>query len=45
MSDRIVVMHEGIMTAILSGKDFSSELILKYATSRDTISAWLQDEQ
>lgn len=33
MSDRIVVMHEGIMTAILDRKDFSSELILKYATS------------
>ena len=29
MSDRIVVMHEGIMTAILDRKDFSSELILK----------------
>ena len=33
MADRIVVMHEGIMTAILDRKDFSSELILKYATS------------
>ncbi len=33
MSDRIVVMHEGIMTAILDRKDFSSELILEYATS------------
>ena len=33
MSDRIVVMHEGIMTAIVDRKDFSSELILKYATS------------
>lgn len=33
MSDRIVVMHEGTMTAIVDRKDFSSELILKYATS------------
>ena len=33
MSDRIVVMHEGVMTAIVDRKDFSSELILKYATS------------
>ena len=33
MSDRIVVMHEGTMTAIVERKDFSSELILKYATS------------
>lgn len=33
MSDRIVVMHEGMMTAIVDRKDFSSELILKYATS------------
>ncbi|MBR0367256.1 MAG: sugar ABC transporter ATP-binding protein [Clostridia bacterium] len=33
MSDRIVVMHEGVMTAILDRKDFSSELILEYATS------------
>ena len=33
MSDRIVVMHEGVMTAIVDRKDFSSELILKYATT------------
>ncbi len=33
MSDRIIVMHEGIMTAIVDRKDFSSELILEYATS------------
>lgn len=33
MSDRIVVMHEGVMTAVVDRKDFSSELILKYATS------------
>ena len=33
MSDRIVVMHEGTMTAIVDRKDFSSELILQYATS------------
>ena len=32
MSDRIVVMHEGTMTAIRS-QAISSELILKYATS------------
>lgn len=35
MSDRIVVMHEGVMTAIVDRKDFSSELILKYATSEE----------
>ncbi len=35
MSDRIVVMHEGIMTAVVDRKDFSSELILKYATSEE----------
>jgi len=35
MSDRIVVMHEGIMTAIVDRPDFSSELILKYATSEE----------
>jgi len=33
MSDRIVVMHEGMMTAVIDRKDFSSELILKYATT------------
>jgi methyl-galactoside transport system ATP-binding protein/inositol transport system ATP-binding protein len=33
MSDRIVVMHEGVMTGLVERKDFSSELILKYATS------------
>ena len=33
MSDRIVVMHEGVMTAVVDRKDFSSELILEYATS------------
>ena len=26
-------MHEGVMTAIVDRKDFSSELILEYATS------------
>ena len=35
MSDRIVVMHEGVMTGIVDRKDFSSELILKYATSEE----------
>ncbi len=35
MSDRIVVMHEGLMTAVVDRKDFSSELILKYATSEE----------
>jgi len=35
MSDRIVVMHEGTMTAVVDRKDFSSELILKYATSEE----------
>ncbi|MDE7035490.1 MAG: D-xylose ABC transporter ATP-binding protein, partial [Eubacteriales bacterium] len=35
MSDRIVIMHEGIMTAVVDRKDFSSELILKYATSEE----------
>ena len=35
MSDRIVVMHEGMMTGIVDRKDFSSELILKYATSEE----------
>lgn len=35
MSDRIVVMHEGTMTGIVDRKDFSSELILKYATSEE----------
>ena len=39
MSDRIVVMHEGIMTAIVERKDFSSELILKYATSEEVYDA------
>ena len=29
----IIVMHEGVMTAIVDRKDFSSELILEYATS------------
>ena len=33
MSDRILVMHEGLMTAVLDREDFSSELILKYATT------------
>ena len=33
MSDRIIVMHEGVMTAVIDRKDFSSELILEYATS------------
>ena len=33
MSDRIIVMHEGVMTAVVDRKDFSSELILEYATS------------
>ena len=35
MSDRIVVMHEGTMTGLVERKDFSSELILKYATSEE----------
>ena len=35
MSDRIVVMHEGTMTGVIDRKDFSSELILKYATSEE----------
>ena len=35
MSDRIVVMHEGVMTGLVERKDFSSELILKYATSEE----------
>ncbi len=35
MSDRIVVMHEGVMTAVVDREDFSSELILKYATSEE----------
>ena len=33
MADRILVMHEGVMTGMIDRKDFSSELILKYATS------------
>ncbi len=32
MSDRILVMHAGRQTAILDRKDFSQELIMKYAT-------------
>ncbi len=39
MSDRIVVMHEGIVTGIVDRKDFSSELILKYATSEEAYHA------
>jgi len=35
MSDRIVVMHEGTMTGLVERKDFSSELILKYATTEE----------
>lgn len=35
MADRIVVMHEGTMTGLIDRKDFSSELILKYATSEE----------
>ena len=35
MSDRIVVMHEGLMTGIIDRSEFSSELILKYATFDD----------
>ena len=35
MSDRIVVMHEGTMTGVIDRKDYSSELILKYATSEE----------
>lgn len=33
MSDRIVIMHEGYTTGVIDRSDFSSELILKYATS------------
>ena len=33
MSDRIVIMHEGLMTGVLDRKDFDSELILKFATT------------
>lgn len=33
MADRILVMHEGVITGMIDRKDFSSELILKYATS------------
>ena len=33
MSDRIVIMHEGLMTGILDRNEFDSELILKFATS------------
>lgn len=32
MADRVLVMHEGIMTGILDRKDATSELIMKYAT-------------
>ncbi|RDU22330.1 sugar ABC transporter ATP-binding protein [Anaerosacchariphilus polymeriproducens] len=32
MSDRILVMHEGEMTGILSRDEFSQETIMKYAT-------------
>ena len=39
MSDRIVVMHEGTMTAILDRKDFSTELILEIRNQRGTIPA------
>lgn len=32
MSDRIIVMHEGEMTGVLNRDEFSSDLIMKYAT-------------
>lgn len=34
VADRIVVMHEGVVSGILDRSEFSQELIMKYATSR-----------
>jgi len=33
VADRIVVMHEGVVSGILDRSEFSQELIMKYATS------------
>lgn len=36
MSDRILVMHEGLMTGIIDRKDATSELVMEFATG-DTV--------
>ena len=33
VADRIVVMHEGVVSGVLDRSEFSQELIMKYATS------------
>lgn len=36
MSDRVVVMHEGHINAILENKNLNQEIIMRYATGEDT---------
>lgn len=39
VADRIVVMHEGVVSGILDRSEFSQELIMKFATSRQEADA------
>ena len=37
VADRIIVMHEGEMTGLVERKDFSQELLMKYATGGSVV--------
>ena len=39
MSDRIMVMCEGVLTGVMPIEDASQQLIMKYATAREEVIA------